>query len=56
MLADLMLKVDAVPISQRARSGRGQLFSEFVATFGLVTIGGHDPTCPDFGRAPEGDD
>jgi len=38
VLANLMFELPAVSISQHVRSGRGQLLSEFVATFGLVTV------------------
>lgn len=33
-----MFELPAVSVSQHVRSGRGQLLSEFVATFGLVTV------------------
>jgi glycerol uptake facilitator-like aquaporin len=38
MLANLMFELPAISISQHVRSGRGQILSEFVATFGLVTV------------------
>jgi glycerol uptake facilitator-like aquaporin len=38
VLANLMFELPAVSISQHVRSGVGQLLSEFVATFGLVTV------------------
>jgi len=38
VLANLMFELPAVSISQHVRSGRGQFLSEFVATFGLVTV------------------
>jgi glycerol uptake facilitator-like aquaporin len=38
VLANLMFELPAVSISQHARSGVSQLLSEFVATFGLVTV------------------
>jgi glycerol uptake facilitator-like aquaporin len=37
-LADLMFELPAFSISQHARHGFGQLLSEFVATFGLLTV------------------
>jgi glycerol uptake facilitator-like aquaporin len=38
VIANLIFELPAVSISQHVRSGRGQLLSEFVATFGLVTV------------------
>jgi len=38
VLANLMFELPAVSISQHVRSGQGQLLSEFVAAFGLVTV------------------
>jgi len=36
--ANLMFELPIVSISQRARSGGGQLLSEFIATFGLLSV------------------
>ncbi len=38
VLAHLMFELPVLSISQHARTGPGQLLSEFVATFGLVTV------------------
>jgi glycerol uptake facilitator-like aquaporin len=38
VLAHLMFELPALSVSQHVRSGPGQLLSEFVATFGLVTV------------------
>ena len=38
VIANLMFELPAVSISQHVRSGPNQILSEFVATFGLVTV------------------
>jgi len=38
IVADLMFGLPVVSVSQHARSGPAQWFSEFVATFGLVSV------------------
>lgn len=38
MVANLMFGLPAVSLSQHARSGGAQVFSEFVATFGLLSV------------------
>ncbi len=38
VVANLMFGLTAISLSAKARSGSGQIFSEFVATFGLVAV------------------
>lgn len=38
VVANLMFNLPAVSFSHRARSGAGQTFAEFVATFGLLSV------------------
>jgi glycerol uptake facilitator-like aquaporin len=38
LVAHLMFGLPVISLSQHARSGRAQLFSEFVATFGLLCV------------------